>query len=222
LELITGSKTTQTPEVAHPKTMNPWLNLSTQAYSRSQDSQFQKPNPTAPGLVTQQSVPVMFQRLWQRVGMRDTGYTSLPGSPSQTRPSFSLSPSSPTSHFTPPPHPIHTVALPPWLNLKLRPLDHQQTRKSEVCSVRTHGWVTVSPDPNRCYEESARKLFITAMLPLTSLSFMLLRWQRAELDNAALSDSDSDDGTGGLALYTTNDNNGEPSVRYTTHEEYKQ
>jgi len=75
--------------------------------------------------------------------------------------------------------------------------------------------------PNRCYVQSARKLFTTGMFPLTSPMYMLLRWQRAELENTALSDSDDDSGAVGPALYTVHDSNSEPSTRYTTQEDYK-
>jgi len=75
--------------------------------------------------------------------------------------------------------------------------------------------------PNRRYAQSARRLFTTSMFPLTSPTYMLLRWQRAELEDVALSDSDDDSGAVGPALYTVHDGDGVPSSRYTTHEDYK-
>ena len=50
---------------------------------------------------------------------------------------------------------------------------------------------------------------------------MLLRWQRAELEDVALSDSDDDSAAVGPALYTVHDSDGVPLSRYTTHEDYK-
>ena len=61
--------------------------------------------------------------------------------------------------------------------------------------------------------ESARKLGTVAIFPLTSLSFMLLRWQPEESEGDTLSDSE-DDGDG-------LDDNGEPIVRYATEEQYR-
>ena len=51
------------------------------------------------------------------------------------------------------------------------------------------------------------------MYPLTSLSYMLLAWQKGQLDEAALSDSDCDE--------EGSDDEGEPKARYATEEQYK-
>ena len=61
--------------------------------------------------------------------------------------------------------------------------------------------------------KSARKLSATAIYPLTSLSFMLLAWQKSELEDFVLSDSDCDDGD-------ESNSDGEPTVKYGTEEEY--
>jgi hypothetical protein len=59
---------------------------------------------------------------------------------------------------------------------------------------------------------SAHNLGISAIYPLTSLSYMLLAWQRGELEDTTLSESDSDE--------EEYDDNGEPTVRYATEDQY--
>ena len=60
--------------------------------------------------------------------------------------------------------------------------------------------------------ESARCLFVSAMFPLTSLSYMLLSWQTDEPEDTALTDSDEDE---------DHNDGGDPKVRYATHEDYQ-
>ena len=66
---------------------------------------------------------------------------------------------------------------------------------------------------NRHYEQTACRLFVSTIFPLTSLSYMLLCWQRAELDDATLTDSDQEE---------EHDGDSSPVVRYATDEEYQQ
>lgn len=65
---------------------------------------------------------------------------------------------------------------------------------------------------NREVLKSARKLSATAIYPLTSLSFMLLAWQKSELEDVVLSDSDCDE--------EDSNSNEELPVKYATEEEY--
>jgi hypothetical protein len=62
---------------------------------------------------------------------------------------------------------------------------------------------------------SAQSLGVSAIFPLTTLNYMLLCWQRAELEEANLSNSDPDEEDEEC------DENGEPLVRYTTEKEYQ-
>ena len=62
----------------------------------------------------------------------------------------------------------------------------------------------------RSLEEGVRKLTPSGIFPVASLNFMLLKWQRGQLEEVTLSDSDSEDGDG--------DNE---EVQEKTLEEYK-
>jgi hypothetical protein len=61
--------------------------------------------------------------------------------------------------------------------------------------------------------KSVRNLGISAIYPLTSLSYMLLAWERGELEETTLSDSDCDE--------EECDDDGEPMVKYSTEEQYR-
>ena len=62
----------------------------------------------------------------------------------------------------------------------------------------------------RSLDEGIRKLTPSGIFPVASLNFMFLKWQRGQLEEVTLSDSDSEDGDG---------NNEE--VQEKTLEEYK-
>jgi hypothetical protein len=50
------------------------------------------------------------------------------------------------------------------------------------------------------------------IFPLAPLSYMLLGWQRGELEETALSDSECDEGP---------EDGGDPMVKYSTEEQYQ-
>jgi hypothetical protein len=64
----------------------------------------------------------------------------------------------------------------------------------------------------RTYETSASYLAVTAIYPLSSLSFMLMRWQRGDLEGITLEVPSEEEGF---------DADGEPIVRYESEEEYE-
>jgi len=65
------------------------------------------------------------------------------------------------------------------------------------------------------YIDSARVLGVSAIFPLATLNYMLLRWQKAELQETTLSDSDYSEEE------EDDDGDGEPAVEYTTHKQYE-
>ena len=72
----------------------------------------------------------------------------------------------------------------------------------------------IAQQTQSAYINSARVFGVTAIFPLTTINYMLLRWQKAELQETALSDSDYDE-------EVEYDSDGEPAVGYTTHKEYE-
>ena len=67
---------------------------------------------------------------------------------------------------------------------------------------------------NRSLNDSARRLFASALFPLTPISFMLTRWRSGGLEDTSLSDSDCEDDEG-------DNGNGELAGGYTTHTAYE-